>query len=233
MSRRDRGDRDRCPSAHTGADEGAGSRPLACRGAHCAPAVFSHNPRRGRVSSPACRLSVGAAHWAARPPNRRTPPQFPVYVSKRPTKGQIPPYLSSPKPSPHRGPTPLVKGPIPPVRGKWPKAKRGRDDGRRPEGIGTSGMEAGAANLPPINETALSSSPHPSGLRPATFPPGGRLKSRRRRNPLRFKTQLSCKSCFSSASRFSASMGDKMFTSVIRSLLRTVCPPRSMRDSCS
>ena len=70
---------------------------------------------------------------------------------------------------------------------------------------------------PPINETALSSSPHPSGLRPATFPPGGRLKSRRRRKPLRFKNQLSCKSCFSSASRFRASMGDKMFTSVIRS----------------
>ena len=99
-----------------------------------------------------------------------------------------------------RGPTPLIKGPIPPVRGKWPKAKRGRDDGRRPEGIGTSGMEAGAANLPPINETALSSSPHPSGLRPATFPyplcrfatspldkgsrpPGGRLKKSGRRNP--------------------------------------------------
>ena len=35
------------------------------------------------------------------------------------------------------GPTPLVRGPIPPVRGKWPKAKRGRDDGRRPEGIGS------------------------------------------------------------------------------------------------
>ena len=103
---------------------------------------------------------------------------------------------------------------------------------------------------PPINETALSSSPHPSGLRPATFPyplcrfatspldkgsrpPGGRLKSRRRRKPLRFKNQLSCKSCFSSASRFRASMGDKMFTSVIRSLLRTVCPPRSMRETCS
>ena len=30
------------------------------------------------------------------------------------------------EPSPW-GPTPLVKGPIPPVRGKWPKAKRGRD----------------------------------------------------------------------------------------------------------
>ena len=77
-------------------------------------------------------------------------------------------------------------------------------------------------------------SPHPSRLRRATFPyplcrfatspldkgsrpPGGRLKSRRRRKPLRFKNQLSCKSCFSSASRFRASMGDKMFTSVIRS----------------
>ena len=30
------------------------------------------------------------------PPNRRTPPQFPIYVSKRPTIGQISPYLSRP-----------------------------------------------------------------------------------------------------------------------------------------
>ena len=76
-------------------------------------------------------------------------------------------------------------------------------------------LAAGAAKPHPTNETALSSPPHPA-LR-ATFPPGGRLKSRRRRKPLRFKNQLSCRSCFSSASRFSASMGDKMFTSVIRS----------------
>ena len=53
MSRRDRGDRDRYPSAHTGADEGPGSRPLSCRGAHCAPAFFAQTPPQGRVSSPA------------------------------------------------------------------------------------------------------------------------------------------------------------------------------------
>ena len=33
-----------------------------------------------------------------RPPsNRRTPPQFPIYVSKRPTKRRIPPYLNGPR----------------------------------------------------------------------------------------------------------------------------------------
>ena len=83
MSRRDSGYRDRCPSAHTGADEGAGSRPLSCRGAHCAPAVFNPNSAVGAGPRPArrpfCRArppgraarvyhvsAVGAAHWAAR-----------------------------------------------------------------------------------------------------------------------------------------------------------------------
>ena len=83
MSRRDKGDRDRCPSAHTGADEGPGSRPLSCRGAHCAPAVFYPNSAAGAGPRPArrpfCRArppgraarvyhvsAVGAAHRAAR-----------------------------------------------------------------------------------------------------------------------------------------------------------------------
>ena len=39
------------------------------------------------------------------------------------------------------------------------------------------------------------------------------------------------KSCFSSASRFSASMGERMFTSVMRSFFRTVSPPMSPRDT--
>ena len=50
--------------------------------------------------------------------------------------------IGGPRKTGDRGPTPLVKGPIPPVRGKWPKAKRGRDDGRRPEGIGNANMSA-------------------------------------------------------------------------------------------
>ena len=40
MSRRDRGDRDRCPSAHTGADEGPGFRLLSCRGGTSGPPVL-------------------------------------------------------------------------------------------------------------------------------------------------------------------------------------------------
>ena len=59
--------------------------------------------------------TVRAALAAARPPNRRTPPQFPIYVFKRPTKDQIPPYLSRPKAFPFRG--------------RCPSAHTGADEG--------------------------------------------------------------------------------------------------------
>ena len=66
-----------------GADEGAGSRLLSCRGAHCAPAVFNPNSAAGAGPRPArrpfCRArppgraarvyhvsAVGAAHRATR-----------------------------------------------------------------------------------------------------------------------------------------------------------------------
>ncbi len=61
-----------------------------------------------------------------RPPsNKRTPPKFPIYVSKRPTKGSIPPYLSSPKAFPPQG-----GRPTPPVRGNRPLDKGSRPPGR-------------------------------------------------------------------------------------------------------
>ena len=109
-----------------GADEGAGSRPLSCRGAHCAPAVFNPNsaagagPRptpfvgRGRPGLPRLRRRGGTL--GRPPPNRRTPPKLPIYVSKRPTKGSIPPYLSSPKAFPPQG-------------GRCPSAHTGADEG--------------------------------------------------------------------------------------------------------
>ena len=104
-------------------------------GAHIVrPPFFAHNPRRGGcphppvARRPLCRARrPGLPRFRRRggtlgrpPSNRRTPPQFPIYVSKRPTKDQIPPYLNGPKAFPlSGGPTPLVKG-------RWPKAKRGR-----------------------------------------------------------------------------------------------------------
>ena len=41
-------------------------------------------------------------------------------------------------------------------------------------------LAAGAAKSPAMNEAIRLSPPHPSGLRPATFPPGGRLEKDRR-----------------------------------------------------
>ena len=57
-----------------------------------------------------------------------TPGPFPIF----PLAGEV--HLVG------RGTTPLIKGPIPPVRGKWPKDKGGRDDVERSE---TEGMGSG------------------------------------------------------------------------------------------
>ena len=97
------------------------------------------------------------------------------------------------------------RGPTPPVRGRCREATEGigwRSYGhevpvgrvpRRSFGdfpIGTLGKSLAARrqrNPPATNATIPSSPPHPSRLRRATFPPGGRLKGSRRRNspPLR------------------------------------------------
>ena len=62
---------------------------------------------RGQTPTPSL---VGPVHPGRPPPNRRTPPQFPIYVSKRPTKGTIPPYLNGPKAFPPQGGRWLAEG---------------------------------------------------------------------------------------------------------------------------
>ena len=94
-----------------------------------------------------------------RPPsNRRTSPQFPIYVSKRPTKAQIPPYLNGPKAFPPVGPTPLVKG-------RWPKA---RGDRVRCPSVHTEADEG--AVLKPRDALPLLSHPHQSASRLTASP---------------------------------------------------------------
>ena len=87
-------------------------------GAHIVrPPFFAHNPRRGGcphppvARRPLCRARrPGLPRFRRRggtlgrpPSNRRTSPQFPIYVSKRPTKDQIPPYLNGPQAFPPQG----------------------------------------------------------------------------------------------------------------------------------
>ena len=87
-------------------------------GAHIVrPPFFAHNPCRGGcphppvARRPLCRARrPGLPRFRRRggtlgrpPSNRRTPPQFPIYVSKRPTKDQIPPHLNGPKAFPPQG----------------------------------------------------------------------------------------------------------------------------------
>ena len=55
---------------------------------------------RGQTPTPSL---VGPVHPDRSPPNRRTPPQFPIYVSKRPTMRQISPYLKDFKAFPPHG----------------------------------------------------------------------------------------------------------------------------------
>ena len=88
-----------------------------------------------------------------------------------------------------RGPTPLVKG-------RWPKA-RGDREGEYGHGVSILSRPPAILwffshhwerNSPPTGgEISLCTTssirilpPHPSGLRPATFPPGGRLREKRR-----------------------------------------------------
>ena len=68
---------------------------------------------RGQTPTPSL---LGTVHPGRPPPNRRTPPQFPIYVSKRPTKRRIPPYLNGPKA-------------FPLVGGRCPSAHTGADEG--------------------------------------------------------------------------------------------------------
>ena len=90
MSRRDRGDRNRCPSAHTGADEGPGFHPLSCRGAHCAPTVFNPNSAVGAGA-----LTRPLAPWrmspAEAPKGLSSPVQGPFLEARRGgAEGELP-----------------------------------------------------------------------------------------------------------------------------------------------
>ena len=89
LSRRDRGDRDRCP------------RRGRMRGQVPATPFVGRDDSARRPGLPRFRRRGGTL--GRPPPNRRTPPQFPIYVSKRPTKGQISPYLSRSRAFPSQG----------------------------------------------------------------------------------------------------------------------------------
>ena len=101
MSRRDRGDRERCP------------RRGRMRGQVPATPFVGRDDSARRPGLP--RFCRRGGTLGRPPPNRRTPPQFPIYVSKRPTKRRIPPYLSRPKAFP--------------CRERCPSAHTGADEG--------------------------------------------------------------------------------------------------------
>ena len=89
----------------------------------CAPPASSLSPsRRFSKYSVICRRGG----TPGRPPsNRRTPPKFPIYVSKRPTKGQISPYLSSPKAFPPQGADSPCQGADSPCQGEMAGGQKG------------------------------------------------------------------------------------------------------------
>ena len=150
------------------------------RGAQCAPASLP--PPRGKVPS-GCEADegglrnhrglcdepaqpVGAAHWAARRHAR-------AGLGPAPTKEQKSFRILGRGGCPH--PPADCAHPLVPLKVNWP-------EGPREGGLGhwlLSGHSERSSpperrNPPARNETALSSPPHPSGLRPATFPPRGK-----------------------------------------------------------
>ena len=162
---------------------GAGPRPARRFGKYVG--AHSVRPRAGLGPAPTdiperSRFFVGAAHRAARP-NRLPFPDGPAsirplrhtrngFVFCRGGSQTRPPFLEIRRGDPCGRPKafPLQGGrPIPPVRGKWPKAKRGRE--ARPKVVTDEG--ALVARAPPLKPRTTSRRHAEAAHRAAPSPP--------------------------------------------------------------
>ena len=115
----------------------------------------------GRGLAPAALGCSRRGGLQTRPPsNRRTPPQFPIYVSKRPTKGRISPYLSRPKAFPPQGADSPCQGEMSRRDGgdrdRCPSAHTGADEGAfRPQMHVPAPLSQPSADSSPVKGRAM------------------------------------------------------------------------------